>query len=69
MHASAADDAARLAYVAATQAFAAMAVRGLLALEGDDPDVGAVMVECALDGGVSVTLIGPTGAPVGGYAL
>lgn len=62
-------DAWRTAYVAAAQAAAAMAVRQLLALEGDDPDVGAVMVECTDDGGVSVTLLGKTGAPVGGYSL
>jgi len=63
------NDAMRLAYVAACQAAAAMALRQLLALEGDDPDVGSVVVECDLDGAVSVTLVSPQGHPVGGYSL
>jgi 5,10-methylenetetrahydrofolate reductase len=69
MHPGSVDDAARLAYVASVQAFAAMAVRNLLALEGDDPDIGSVMVECSAEGGVAVTLVGPSGHPVGGYSL
>lgn len=58
------------AYVAATQVALASAVRALLALEGDDPEVGAVVVECAQsDGGVQVTLLNTEGVPVGGYEL
>jgi hypothetical protein len=57
------------AYAAALQAFAAMAVRNLLAAEADDPEVGAVVVECQRDGAVSVTLLGTSGQPVGGYSL
>jgi hypothetical protein len=57
------------AYAAALQALAANAVRGLLAAEADDPEVGAVMVECTRDGMVGVTLISRSGAPIGGYSL
>ena len=63
------DDAFMQAYTAAVQAAAASAARNLLALEGDDPDVGAVMVECSAEGGVSITLIGKSGSPIGGYSL
>jgi len=63
------DDAMHAAYVAACHAAAAMAVRQLLALEGADPDVGTVLVECHADGAVAVTLVSPQGHPVGGYSL
>lgn len=62
-------DAMVTAYHAASQAFAAMGARGLLASHSDDPDVCAVVLEANSDGTVSVTLIGQTGHPIGGYSL
>lgn len=62
-------EAYRAAYLAASHAFVAMAVRQLLALEADDPEVGAVMVECAGSGDVAVTLLDAQARPVGGFAL
>jgi hypothetical protein len=62
-------EAHRAAYVAAAHAFAAMAVRNLLSIEGDDPEVGAVMVECSGSGDVAVTLLDPQARPIGGFSL
>jgi len=63
------DETMRQAYIAAAQVLASAAVRQLLALEADDPDVGAVMVECTDDGAVSVTLLSRAHQPLGGYSL
>lgn len=57
------------AYAAAVQALTAAAVRNLGAAEFDDPEVGAVVVEIARDGGVDVRLLGHDGHPMGGYSL
>lgn len=62
------DDAFQLAYTVAVQAAAAAAARNLYASEITDPEVGAVMIECN-GPDVAVTLLGKTGAPIGGYSL
>lgn len=59
---------AESAFVAASQALLAMAIRQVLALEKDDSDVAALVVEC--DGvDVTLTLLGGQGHPIGGYTL
>lgn len=60
---------AAAAFDAAAQALAAAAVRNLAAAAFDDPEVGAVAVECGRDGAVSVTLMDHAGHHVGGYSL
>lgn len=66
---SRAPDETTTAYVVAAQVLAAAAVRQLLALEGDDPDVGSVVVVGQADGAVEVTLCNAAGIPLGGYSL
>lgn len=65
----ASSDAMVTAYAAAVQALTSAAVRNLAAAELDDPEIGAVVVECARDGSVDVRLLDHAGHPVGGYSL
>jgi hypothetical protein len=58
------------AYVAAAQSQAAAAMRHLCAIEwSENPEVGAIAVECSAEGGVTVTLMGSSGQAIGGYSL
>ncbi|MBS0443323.1 MAG: hypothetical protein JSR38_15325 [Proteobacteria bacterium] len=57
------------AYEAACQALAAAALRNLGAAAFDDPEIGAIAVECSRDGSVDVTLLDHAGHHVGGYSL
>jgi hypothetical protein len=54
----------------AVQVAAANAMRGLLVHElQEDPAVGSVVMECSVDGSVTVTLCGADGNPLSGFAL
>ena len=58
------------AWAVAVQVAAANAMRGMLFHEmQDDPSVGSVVMECGVDGSVSVTLCSTDGHPVGGFTL
>lgn len=57
------------AYTAAAQVAAANGVRGLMALEADDPEVGLITIEVHRDGSLTVTLTNLSGAPIGAYTL
>jgi len=63
------DERMQTAYAAAVQALAAMGVRNLCALEGDDPEVRSVAVECDSLGSIDVTLKDAAGRSVGAYSL
>lgn len=57
------------AFNAAVQALASNGVRGLLQLEKDDPEVGALLLQANEDGSVDVTLLDHNGNAIGGYSL
>lgn len=69
MHAAEVDDERRRLRLVACQEAAAAACQRLLAVDADDPDVGAVMVVASMDGRVEVTFLSASGAEVGGYSL
>ena len=60
----------RDAFAVAHQVSACSAARALMRHEAEEePNLGALVIECYADGGVVVSLLDAAGAPITGYTL